>query len=67
MIMNLIMKSILPVSLWCALGWFWAKGEVHFPFLGLVTKEERPVLFFGLLLLDLLAALFFTISLISQL
>ena len=63
--LNLITKSLLPVLLWCGLGWFWAKKEIHFPLLGLVTREERPATFFGLLLLDCVVALYFTISLVS--
>lgn len=60
-----LLKAILPVLLWCALGWFGAKGEIHFPFLGLVTREERPKVFFSLLILDFLAAAYFTASLLQ--
>ncbi len=58
-------KAVLPVLLWCSLGWFLTTRKIHMPFLGLVEQTESPALFWAIFACDALAAAFFTCLLLE--
>ena len=58
-------KAVLPVLLWCSLGWFLTTRKIHMPFLGLIEQTENPTLFWAIFGCDVLAAAFFTCLLLE--